>query len=469
MTHQSPRLARQTHGLSRRRLLTGLAAGGLGAAGLAACSPAQQADQQSGGAGSGGPGGSSGGISGTVSVRLWDEQLQQAYDEGFAALMEQNPGLTVRTVLVPWADYFTKLRTDVGGGNADDIFLMNGSYIEPYITNKLIMEIGSDFDDLRSDWIQPAVEQYSVDGVLWGVPQLTDGGIGVYYNKSLLDEAGVNPEDVGALKWGGDGDTYIDTVRKLTRDRSGKRGDEPGFDGTKPAQWGSSAAQDLQGIYYNFLGSAGGRFQDADGRFVFASPEGETAFGYLVDLINKFRVAPAASNTNNNGDFVRDQFLQGKVATFESGIYNLKNVADGAKFEWGITTIPEGPKGRVSVVNNVVVCGNAKSNNAEATTAVLRWLGSAEGAGFLGKAGAALPAVVGGQQAFADYWSGKDVDPTIFAEQGKQPSIAAPSGSNYSAALEAWKPHFDEMFLGRKPVAQALKEAQEAANEAIAG
>lgn len=465
MTRQPHSRALASRGLSRRGLLSGLAAGGLGMAGLSACSPAQQADQEPGTSASGAGGGD---ITGSVSVRLWDEQLQAAYDEGFAALMEKNPGLTVKTVLVPWADYFTKLRTDVGGGNADDIFLMNGSYIEPYITNELIMEIGTDFDDLRSDWIQPAVEQYSTDGTLWGVPQLTDGGIGVYYNKSLLDEAGITPEDVGKLKWGGDDDSYLAAVQKLTKDKAGKRGDESGFDGSQPAQWGSSAAQDLQGIYYNFLGSTGGQFQDADGTFVFASPEGETAFGYLVDLINKHRVAPAASNTNNNGDFVRDQFLQGKVATFESGIYNLKNVADGAKFDWGITTIPEGPTGRVSVVNNVIVCGNAKTENAEATIAVLRWLGSAEGAAYVGKAGAALPAVVGGQQAFTDFWSEQDVDPTVFAEQGKQPSIAAPSGSNYGAALSAWKPHFDEMFLGRKPVAEALKDAQEAANKAIA-
>lgn len=461
---QHPR--RPLAGLSRRHLLAGLAAGGLGATGLAACSPAQQADERPGGPGSGGSGG--GGITGSVSVRLWDEQLQQAYDEGFAALMEQNPGLTVETVLVPWADYFTKLRTDVGGGNADDIFLMNGSYIEPYITNKLIMEIGADFDDLRPDWIQPAVEQYSADGVLWGVPQLTDGGIGVYYNTELLNEAGLRPEDIGALKWGGADDDYVAAAKRLTKDTAGRRGDEDGFDGSKPAQWGSSAAQDLQGIYYNFLGSAGGQFQDAEGRFVFASPEGETAFGYLVDLINEHQVAPAASNTNNNGDFVRDQFLQGKVATFESGIYNLKNVAEGADFEWGITTIPEGPQGRVSVVNNVVVCGNAKTENPEATTAVLRWLGSAEGAAHVGRTGAALPAVVGGQQSFTDYWAEQDVDPTVFAEQGKKPSIAAPSGANYGAALAAWKPHFDEMFLGRKPVAEALRAAQEAANQAIA-
>lgn len=451
-------------GLSRRHLLAS-AAGGLAVAGLAACSPAQQGEQGPGG----GSSGSGGGVSGKVTVRLWDEQVQAAYDEGFAALMDKTPGLEVSTVLVPWDDYFTKLRTDVGSGDGDDIFMMNSSYIQPYITNDLLLEIGSDFDDLRGDWIEPAIEQYSQQDVLYGVPQLTDGGIGVYYNEELLANAGVTPDEVDALTWGGSSDSYIQLAQKLTQDKSGTWGDESGFNGSKPAQWGSSAAQDLQGIYYNFLGSAGGQFQDENGKFIFASPEGETAFGYLVDLINKYKVAPAASNTNDNGDFVRDQFLQGKVATFQSGIYNLKNIADGAKFKWGIVHIPTGPQGRISVVNNVIVCGNAATKNAEATTEVLRWLGSAEGASYIGKSGAALPAVTGAQQSFTDFWAEEGVDPSIFAEQGQGDSIGAPTGENYNAAFAAWKPHFDEMFLGRTPVAEALAAAQEAANAEIDG
>lgn len=450
--------------LTRRALLSTAAAGGL-AAGLAACSPAQGNGDPAGDPSASSSGGTA--VTGKVTVRLWDEQVQKAYDESFAALTAKNPGLEVTTVLVPWADYFTKLRTDVGSGTGDDIFMMNGSYIEPYITNELIMPIGDDFADLREGWIQPAIEQYSKDEVLYGVPQLTDGGIGVYYNEELLGNAGVTPDEVNELIWGGDSDTYIELAQRLTQDASGNWGDESAFDGSKPAIWGSSAAQDLQGIYYNFLGSAGGDFQDQNGRFTFATPEGETAFGYLVDLINKYQVAPAASNTNDNGDFVRDQFLQGKVAMFQSGIYNLKNVADGATFKWGVARIPAGPEGRVSVVNNVIVCGNAATQNEAATVEVLRWLGSDEGASFIGSTGAALPAVTGAQQSFTDFWGEQSVDPSIFAEQGREPSIGAPAGANYSAAVAALKPHFDEMFLGRKPVAEALAAAQEGANAAI--
>ncbi len=448
---------RSAYKLGRRTFVTAVAAAvALGAAG---CSPAQQAQ----------PSASAGGATTTVTVRLWDEQVQKAYDASFAEFHKQNPDITVKTVLVPWADYFTKLRTDVSGGNADDIFMMNGSYLQPYVTSGSLLEIGADFASEKADWVPAAVDQYTRDGKLWGVPQLTDGGIAMYYNKKLLADAGVTPEQLTGLTWapgGGSADTLLPLLKKLTVDASGKRGDQSGFNGSKPKQWGYSAAQDLQGIYYNFIGSNGGQFQDASGKFVFASPESAEAFQYIVDLINKYKVSPAASNTNDNGDFTRDQFLQGKIALFQSGVYNLKNVSDGAKFDWGIAPMPAGPKGAVSVVNSVIVAGNAKSKNLDATKKVLQWMGSTDGAKFIGSSGAAMPAVISAQSAFNDYWKGKNVDPSQFAAQGKLPSISAPAGENYGAAFNAWKPTFDEIFLGRTPVTDGLKKAQDAANKA---
>ena len=113
---------------------------------------------------------------------------------------------------------------------------------------------------------------------------------------------------------------------------------------------------------------------------------------------------------------------------FQSGVYNLANVNDGADFEWGIVPIPEGPEGRISVVNTVVVSGNADSDTPEETKEVLRWLGSTEGASFLGESGAAMPAVISAQDAFNKFWADQDVDPSQFVKQGNEASISAPSG-----------------------------------------
>ena len=53
-------------------------------------------------------------------------------------------------------------------------------------------------------------------------------------------------------------------------------------------------------------------------------------------LINHDHVAPPASDTNDNGDFSRNQFLQGRMALFQSGTYNLAAIADQSHFRWGV-------------------------------------------------------------------------------------------------------------------------------------
>ena len=45
----------------------------------------------------------------------------------------------------------------------------------------------------------------------------------------------------------------------------------PRFDPTRIRQWGYNAANDLQGIYLDYIGSAGGVFPDGD-RFAFDNP-----------------------------------------------------------------------------------------------------------------------------------------------------------------------------------------------------
>jgi multiple sugar transport system substrate-binding protein len=52
-------------------------------------------------------------------------------------------------------------------------------------------------------------------------------------------------------------------------------------------------------------------------RFAFDNPQSAEAFEYLVRLINTDHVAPPASDTNDNGDFSRNQFLQ-PMALFQS-------------------------------------------------------------------------------------------------------------------------------------------------------
>jgi multiple sugar transport system substrate-binding protein len=208
-------------------------------------------------------------------------------------------------------------------------------------------------------------------------------------------------------------------------------------------------------------------FSDGD-RFAFDNPQAATAFQYVIGLINTDRVAPPASDTNDNGDFSRNQFLSGRMALFQSGTYNLAQVAEHAPFRWGVALLPAGPAGRVSVTNGIVAAGNPASRHPQAVREVLAWLGSTRGNAYVGRRGAAIPAVLPAQAVYFDYWSAKGVDVKPFFTVLDGPRIAAPGGAGFAAGYQAIKPYFDEMFLGRTPVTDALPAAQQAANAAAA-
>ncbi|WP_094288349.1 ABC transporter substrate-binding protein [Mycobacterium lehmannii] len=400
-----------------------------------------------------------------VTVRLWDEQVAAAYRASFSEFERAHPGIEVRVNVVAYSTYFDSLRTDVAGGGADDIFWISNAYFAEYADSGRLMNV--DHTAASRAWEPSVVDQFTRDGTLWGVPQLTDAGIGLYYNADLLSAAGVDPSELATLRWSPD--PAVDTLRpllaRLTLDHQGRTAGTAGFDAQRVRQWGYNAANDLQGIYLNYIGSAGGVFAVGD-RFAFDNPQAAQAFRYLVALINIDHVAPPASATNDNGDFSRNQFLQGKMALFQSGTYNLAAIADAAPFRWGIAVLPEGPAGRVSVTNGIAAAGNSATAHPEAVREVLAWMGSARGNAYLGAGGAAIPAVLDAQRVYHEYWRSRGVDVSPFFDVLDGPRIEAPGGAGFAAGFDALKPYFDEMFLGRRDVATALAEAQEAANAA---
>jgi multiple sugar transport system substrate-binding protein len=405
-----------------------------------------------------------------VRVRIWGDPVAAAYRESFEAFTRAHPDIEVRTDMVAYPTYFNTLRTDMAGGSADDIFWLSNAYFAAYADSGRLMNIGKTLGpDAASGWEPAVVDQFTRGGVLWGVPQLTDAGIAVYYNADLLAAAGVDPAQLNSARWSPDTQNSQDTLRsllaRLTIDADGNVAGTPNFDGQRVRQWAYNAANDAQAIYLPYIGSAGGIFQRGD-EFAFDNPGATEAFRYLVGLINNDHVAPPASDTNGNGDFSRNQFLAGRMALFQSGTYNLSPVAKDATFHWGVAMLPIGPAGRVSVTNGIAAAGNSATKHPDAVRQVLAWMGSAEGNAYLGRQGAAIPAVRKAQPVYFDYWAARGVDVTPFFSVLDGPRIPAPGGAGFAAGNDSLQSYFDDMFLGRGDVATVLRQAQAAANAA---
>ena len=436
---------------TRRTVTTGVAALGASCLLLAACSPASDDDD------------GAGGDTTTVTFRLWDENAAAAYEKSFAAFEEDHPDINVELETVPWDNYWERLPQDIGSGTMADIFWTNTSNFGLYADNGNLIDISEKIGDDHDEWTQSVTDLYMRDGSLWGVPQLSDS-IALFYNVDMLEEAGVDPSE---LHWDPDGDkdTFLPALLELTRDENGNTADEDDFDPENIATYGFNSQNDLQAIYTDFLAENGAQYQDGD-EFAFDTSEGVAAFGYLVDLINEYHVSPSAAETNQNGDLARQLFVQGKMALFQSGQYSLPQVSE-ADFDWAIAPMVEGPEGRVGVVHDVAALGNADTEHPEATLEVLRWLGTAEAQKPLGATGAAFPAAIEAQDSFTDYWDSQGVETSQFIKQAEGKTTPAPLGPKADAGSNALQPYFEQMFAGSMPVEEALKKAQDAANEAI--
>jgi multiple sugar transport system substrate-binding protein len=64
-----------------------------------------------------------------VRVRLWADQIAEAYRQSFEAFNRAHPDIEVRANIVAYSTYFDTLRTDVAGGSADDIFWLSNAYL----------------------------------------------------------------------------------------------------------------------------------------------------------------------------------------------------------------------------------------------------------------------------------------------------------------------------------------------------
>ncbi|MCV7440641.1 sugar ABC transporter substrate-binding protein [Mycobacterium paraense] len=402
-----------------------------------------------------------------IKVRLWADQIAAAYQRSFEAFNRAHPDIEVRPNIVAYSTYFDTLRTDMAGGSVDDIFWLSNAYLAAYADSGRLLDIGKTLSPgAAADWDPAVVDQFTRGGVLWGVPQLTDAGIALFYNADLLGAAGVDPAQLAGLRWSPNGgDTLRPLLARLTLDADGNAASTPRFDPGRVRQWGYNAANDPQGIYLNYIGSAGGVFQRGD-EFAFDNPAAAAAFRYLVHLINVDHVAPPAADTNDNGDFSRNQFLAGRMALFQSGTYNLEPVARDARFRWGVAMMPAGPVGRVSVTNGIAAAGNSATKHPDAVRQVLAWMGSREGNEYLGRNGAAIPAVLSAQRVYFDHWAAEGIDVTPFFAVLNGPRIPAPTGAGFPSGYTAMQSYFDEMFLGRGDVGAILRKAQEAANAA---
>jgi multiple sugar transport system substrate-binding protein len=312
----------------------------------------------------------------TITYSIWGDpqelKNQQAIVDAFHVA---NPKITVKVTVSDWEPYWDKLQTSIAGGDAPDVFAMDGPLFPDYQSRDVLLDLkplidrdGYDLGQLADQ----AVADFTTPGGQFGVPRDLNV-VALYYNKKMFDTAGIPyPDDT----W--DWAKLSDVAKRLTLKS-----------GSKTTQWGFyTETTDMENYWSELVWQNGGDIISADHKTsLVGSDQAAGGMQFLQDLIWKDKVMPDASIT----DALGDAFEQGQAAMEANGSW-LVATHQAAGLDFGIAPLPKGPAGPATSINPTGAVVYKGTKNPDAAWAFVKYLASPAAQTQLMQLKASLPA-----------------------------------------------------------------------------
>ncbi|WP_245628044.1 ABC transporter substrate-binding protein [Shouchella shacheensis] len=310
----------------------------------------------------------------TLEVALWDENASDAVNRAIEAFNEKHPEVEVNVTYSPFAQYFTTLRTSIGGGSGPDIFWMNAvnfyEYAEPGLIKNLEPFIAGDDEFSKEDYYESIVELYSYEDQLHGAPYFVDA-VGLYYNKELFDQAGIDYPDE-SWTW-----EDIETVgAELTDPEEGVYGY-------------AAPIVSNQGGYYNYIPQAGGEIVSEDQQSSgFDSESAKEAFRFMKRIVDKGISPDIKSQIQND---LNQMFMSNRIAMLPAiSVMSIEfNEAMGDQID--IAPLPEGEED-TAVVHGISWAMNDHVEDEELAWELMKELTGEAGNEQIAESGFSTPA-----------------------------------------------------------------------------
>ncbi|MFK5633953.1 MULTISPECIES: ABC transporter substrate-binding protein [unclassified Ornithinimicrobium] len=354
-TSQSPRRP-----FTRRTFLSLSAAGGLTAT-LAACgggsSPREGAADPAPATGDGGASGYDGP---NVDLKFWngftggDGPTMKALVDEFNT---EHANIAVTMTTMQWADYYTKLPTAVTSGNGPDVGIMHVDSVPTNAARNVIQpldDVATALGLAESDFAPVPWKAGLYDGKRFAIP-LDVHPLGFYYNKDVMEEAGLDPEAPPM-----DNESYMSALESFK---------SAGIEGHWASPFPFTGGLSLQSLIWQF----GGNLFNEDGTEVlWAEEPGVKALTWWADLI-KQGYSPA--KVDQDADYVA--FKNGENAFNWNGIWQINDLKK-TDIGWGVAALPNigGTDAAWAGSHQFVlpVQKAADDNKAQASRVFLAWI-----------------------------------------------------------------------------------------------
>ena len=387
-------------------------------------------------------------ISGEVRYAYWDDNQTPYIQQCIEEFNKEYPNVTVTLEPNTWDEYWTKLEAAATGGSIADVFWMNGPNITKYANGGILMPIDDMIEEQGIDVANyPAglVSLYNIDGVQYALPKDFDT-IGVWYNKALFDEAGVEyPTD----DW-----TWEDMAEKaaaLTKD-----------DGSV---YGIGAGFDTQCGIYNTIFACGGYVISEDKKSSgYDLAETQAGVQCWIDL-QEAGVSPSeASLEETTADA---QFLSGRLAMYWGGSWFLGAVkTSDLKDNIDVVELPSIGGKKATVIHGLGNCIYVDTKSPDAAKAWVSFLAGESANLISAETGAAIPALAGTAQAWVE--ATPEINLKSFITSSEEYSYPYPASANTAEWQTYEADCLKRAFSLDVPVADACAELAEKMNGVLA-
>ncbi len=239
-----------------------------------------------------------------VTIEFWDNQQAESglsqYQQAAVDLFEEtHPNIKVNVVTIPYPEYQDRLVIAVRGGTPPDVSTVDQIWNYGFATGGAIVPLDdyiAGSDTVKEENFFPgAWASAAFEDQVWGVPFNIDVWQFTFYNKTLFDAAGVDPQSL--VTWDG----LKAAGEALTDAQNGKYG----------IGLFAHLGEDTVVVMNSFVYSNGGSVLAEDGSCALDEPEAVEALEYLVSLLP---YAPEGAANKGSGD-MRELFLNGSLAT----------------------------------------------------------------------------------------------------------------------------------------------------------